>query len=91
MRPKTIRINVSKSAPATSPAESDEQRKYRETVETIATNIAMLSEAVSSVLRGPLKRRTLIVLLANSSGLKQHVVESVLAAVESMQADWLNK
>lgn len=71
--------------------ETEEQKKARETVESIAKNIISLSRAVSALLNGgPLKKRALVLLLASSSGCTQYQVEAVLKAVESMESDWLN-
>lgn len=71
--------------------ETEEQRQYRETVERIAGNIASLSKAVAALLKGPLKKRALVILLASSSGQSQHAVDSVLKALETLEADWLNR
>lgn len=71
--------------------ETPEQKQYRETVEKIAGNIVMLSKAVSALLNGPLKKRTLVILLASSSGQSQHSVEQILKALEEMESTWLNK
>lgn len=71
--------------------ETPEQKAYREVVEQIAGNIAALAQAVSSLLNGPLKKKALLVLLAQSSGLSQERVGFVLKALEDLEADWLNK
>lgn len=71
--------------------ESDSARQYRETVEAIAGNIKNLAMAVSSLLNGPLNRRTLVILLASSSRQSQETVRDVLGALENLQKDWLNK
>lgn len=71
--------------------ETEEQKRNREMVESIANNIASLTKAVESLLNGPLKRRALVILLANSSGQTQLAVEQILKALESMRGDWLNK
>lgn len=71
--------------------ETPEQKAYREMVETMAGNIANLAKAVSALLNGPVKKRALVLLLANSSGCTQHQVDAVLKALESMESDWLNK
>lgn len=68
-----------------------EEKEYREIVEKIAGNIAMLAKAVNSLMNGPLKRKALIILLAQSSGESQRSVEAILKALETMEADWLNK
>ncbi len=71
--------------------ETPEQKQYRESVEKIAKNISTLARAVEELLDGPLKRKTLIVLLANSSGLGQGSVDCVLSALANIEKDWLNK
>lgn len=71
--------------------ETEQEREYRETVQKIAGNIAMLTKAVQSLLRGPLNRRALVILLASSSRQPQTAVEAILKALESMDKDWLNK
>lgn len=62
---------------------------YEENVQAIADNISRLAGAVEALLKGPLKRRTLVVLLASSSGHAQTTVDSVLRALENLRADWL--
>lgn len=70
-------------------SETEEQKRNRETVESIARNISSLAKAVGSLLNGPLKKRTLVVLLASSSQVSQRQVEEVLNALASMEKDWL--
>lgn len=69
--------------------ETEEARRNREVIESIARNISDLSKSVSSVLNGPLKKRTLVVLLANSSGLSQTIVDRMLTALNDLEKDWL--
>lgn len=69
--------------------ETPEQKANRELVEGIAKNITSLSRAVSSLLKGPLKKKALIILLAQSAQLPQNKVEQVLKALENLEADWL--
>lgn len=71
--------------------ETEEQRKNREIVEAIAGNIASLARSVKALLNGPLNKKALLVLLAQSSGLSQERVGFVLKAIENLEADWLNK
>ena len=66
-----------------------EERRNRETVEEIARNIAALARAVSALLNGPLKKRALLILLANSSGQSQMLVDRVLVALADLEKDWL--
>jgi hypothetical protein len=73
------------------PSETDQQKEYREIVERIASNIANLCKAVEALLHGPLKRKALVILLANSSGQSQASVDAVLRSLETMRGDWLNK
>lgn len=79
---------MAKTVPA---RETEEQKRNREIVESIARNIASLARAVNSLLNGPLKKKALVVLLASSSGQSQKTVEIVLAALSQLEADWLNK
>lgn len=71
--------------------ETPEQKAARELVEAIAGNIVGLAQTVHALLNGPLKKRALVILLANSSGLPQVSVDKVLKALEELQSDWLNK
>lgn len=71
--------------------ETPEQKAYREMVEGIAVNISALAKAVKNLLNGPLKKKALVVLLAQSSQLPQNKVEEVLKALENLESDWLNK
>lgn len=71
--------------------ETEEQRRNREIIESIAGNISSLCHAVKKLLNGPLNRRALVVLLAQSSQLPQNKVEQVLKAIENLDSDWLNK
>lgn len=70
--------------------ETEEQKRNREIVESIANNIGRLADSVSSLLGGPLKKKALMVLLAQSSGLSQERVGLVLKALEELRKDWLN-
>lgn len=69
--------------------ETEDQKKYRELVESIAGNIASLANSVTALLNGPVKKRAIVLLLASSSGQSQHNVEQILKALESLKADWL--
>jgi len=69
--------------------ETPEEKEYRESVEKIATNIQALATAVQSVVKGPLKRKTLLVLLANSSGYSQTAVGAIIDSMASMDKDFL--
>jgi len=71
--------------------ETPQQKAYAETVGEIANNIEALAKAVESLLKGPLKRRALVILLASSARQSQHTVDAVLKALEDLRGDWLNK
>ncbi len=70
--------------------ETPEEKAKREQLETIATNISELAESVRSLLKGPLNRKALLVLLASSTSLPQRTVSEVLSALENLEKDWLN-
>jgi hypothetical protein len=70
--------------------ETPEEQARREAIEQIAGNISSLARAVHALINGPLKKRALLVLLAQSSGLSQERVGLVLKALEDLEADWLN-
>lgn len=76
---------------AKNPQETEEQKQYRELVQSIAANIGALAKAVQSLLNGPLKRKALVILLAHSAGQSQKAVEEILKALENLEVDWLNK
>lgn len=71
--------------------ETEDQKKYRELVESIAGNIGTLAKAVNNLINGPLKKKALIVLLASSAKLPMTTVEKVVGALENLEADWLNR
>lgn len=70
--------------------ETDEQKRNRELIESIAKNISALARSVQALLNGPLKKRAIVVLLSNSSGLTQKAIESCLTALQDLEKDWLN-
>lgn len=71
--------------------ETDDQRQFREVVEKIAGNISALAKAVAGLMSGPLNKRALVILLAQSSGESQKSTEAVLGALRDLEKDWLNK
>lgn len=71
--------------------ETEEQKRNRETVESIARNIASLARAVDALLKGQLKRRAIVLLLSQSSGIGRENVDKVLTALTDLEKDWLNK
>lgn len=73
------------------PAETEEQKKQREAIQSIANNISALAKAVAALLGGPLNKRALLVLLASSSKESQSTVDKVLTAIHDLEKDWLRK
>lgn len=71
--------------------ELEEEKKYRENVETIAQEICKLSRQVNAILTGRLKRDTIIILLAYQTKLPQRDVMAVLKAIEEMENVHLKK
>lgn len=71
--------------------ETEKEKKDRETIDTIATNIASLAKAVTNLLNGPLKKEAIVLLLTASSNCAKYQVENVLKAIQTLEADWLNK
>lgn len=71
--------------------ETPEQKSQREAIEGIATNIAALAKSVASLIKGPLNKRALVILLASSSQVPQVKVEAVLKALVDLEKDWMNK
>lgn len=70
--------------------ETPEHKAQREIAENIAKNLEYLARNVSALINGPLKKKTLLILLAHSSGLSQRDVESVLNALQTLPKDFLN-
>lgn len=79
------------ATPKQAVTETDEQRRNREAVESIARNISSLARAVAALLGGPLNKKALLVLLSSSSGMPQSAVGRVLDALKEMESDWLRK
>jgi len=71
--------------------ESEEEKKNREMVEDIATNVAKLSRQISELLNGRLKRKAILILLAASTGLPKSHIDAVLNAISDMEKDYLNR
>lgn len=72
-----------------SPEELNRELINRELTESIAKNLYDLATSVNALLNGPLKKRALLVLLANSTGMSQVQVNNVLTALENLEKDWL--
>lgn len=70
--------------------ESEEQKKAKEVVNAIASNLIELSNSVSALLNGKLKKKSLVLLLAWSSGIPQYQVEKVLHAIVDLEKDHTN-
>lgn len=71
--------------------ETEEQKKQRENIETIAKNISSLAKSVHALLNGQLNRKALLTLLASSSGQSKSVVSDVLDSLENLEKEWINK
>lgn len=69
--------------------ETEEEKRARELVEEIASNIAALSRSVSSLLNGRLNRKAVLVLLAHSTKMTQQEVDAVLDALTGLEAKYL--
>lgn len=69
--------------------ENPEEKKYRENVEMIATNIAQLSRQVNALLTGRLNRKAIVTLLVQSCKLPQKTVSDVLDAIVDLEKDYL--
>jgi len=69
--------------------ETDDQKKAREIVEEIATNIAQLSRQVGALLGGRLKKETIVILLANTTRLPKWQIENVLKALVDLEKIYL--
>lgn len=63
---------------------SEEEKKQKETVQNIAKAISNLSGAVKALLNGPIKTKSLIVLLSWSSGVPQYQVQKILEELGNM-------
>ncbi len=71
--------------------ETEEEKKSREMVEEIASNIAMLSRQVTALLTGRLNRKAILILLANSTRMTQGQVDTVLDAISNLEKTYLKK
>lgn len=70
--------------------ETEEEKKARETIETIADNIVSLAEGVRKIVNGKLNKRAIILLLASAAGgMNKEVVERVLDAITSLDKKFL--
>lgn len=71
--------------------ETPEEKAYRESVESIAVNIARLSREVKALISGRVKMKTIVILLSHSCQLPQTTIKSVLEAITNLEGDYLNK
>lgn len=71
--------------------ETEEEKKAKETVENIATEIAKLSRQVTALLSGRLNRKAVLILLAVSSGQSQSNINMVLDAICGLEDKYLKK
>lgn len=70
--------------------ETQDEIRAREMIEGIASNIAQLSRQVSNLMSGRLKKKSLVILLAQSARMSQTQVEQVLNAIVNLERDHLN-
>ncbi len=70
--------------------ETPEQKQAREMTQTIAKNLSNLADSVKALVNGPLKKKTILILLAHSTGLSQRDIDSVLSALQTLPKDFLN-
>ena len=70
--------------------ETPEQKQKREMTETIAKNLEALAGSVKALINGPLKKKTILILLAHSTGIPQRDIDAVLEALQTMPKDFLN-
>ncbi len=70
--------------------ETPEQKQQRAMTETIAKNLSNLADSVKALVNGPLKKKTLLILLAHTTGLSQRDIDSVLGALQTLPKDFLN-
>lgn len=66
------------------------QSEQEKTVQEIANNIKALAESVETLLKGPVNRKALLILLAHSAKLTQSQVAAVLDALIDLKKDYLN-
>lgn len=70
--------------------ETIEQKQNREMNEAIAKNLNNLANSVKALVNGPLKKKTILILLAHTTGLAQRDIDSVLSALQTLPKDFLN-
>ena len=67
-----------------------EQEQQEQMVKEIANNISSLAKSVQTLLGGKLKRKAIIILLAQSAGMYQNEVDRVLVALENLEKNFTN-
>lgn len=70
--------------------ETPEQKQKREMTETIAKNLTELAGSVKALINGPLKKSTILILLAHTTKLPQRDIQAVLDALQTLPKDFLN-
>lgn len=70
--------------------ETPEQKQKREMTETIAKNLTELAGSVKALVNGPLKKSTILILLAHTTKLPQRDIQAVLEALQTLPKDFLN-
>lgn len=69
--------------------ETEEEKKQREMVEEIATNIARLSREVRAIVGGRLREDAVVTLLVHATKLPRYNVEAVLKAIGNLEKNTL--
>lgn len=59
-------------------------------VKVLAQSIREIADAAQAIRAAGLKRRTLVVLLQDRTGLPQRDINNVLDGLEEMKSDWLS-
>lgn len=59
------------------------------TAEVLAESIVKISQAMRQLRSGRLKDRAIIILLASSTGLNQHIIKQVIEGISSLEATYL--
>ncbi len=70
--------------------ETPEQKQQREMTESIARNLEALAKNVSALINGPLKKKTILILLAHSTGLPQEEISTEFSQLQALPKDFLN-
>jgi len=67
------------------------EKTNEEFIQEIAENISRLAGSVQVLLEGKLKKRAIVLLLVDSSGLPQYQVSNLLDSIANLENDWIKK